>query len=108
MNNVSNEGREGGGDGVISLLAGIGVGVLIGAAVALILAPQSGQQTRAQIRETADDALGRVRDSIDDLKGKVDEIAANTKEAVASRLNQRPNPAQGDVAGATDEAVAGA
>lgn len=107
MKNVSNEGREGS-DGVISLLAGIGVGVLIGAAVALILAPQSGQQTRAQIRETADDALGRVRDSIDDLKGKVDDLAAQTKEVVANKMGQRPNPAQGDVAGATDEAIAGA
>ena len=78
------------------------------AAVALILAPQSGQQTRAQIKETADDALGRVRDSIDDLKGKVDDLAAQTKEAGASKMGQRPNPAQGDVAGATDEAAAGA
>lgn len=106
MNKVSNE-REGT-DGVISLLAGIGVGVVIGAAVALILAPQSGSQTRAQIKETADDALGRVRDSIDDLKGKVDEIAAQTKEVVANKMGQRPNPAQGDVAGATDDALAGA
>mgnify|MGYP002260540102 CR=1 FL=1 len=32
------------------------------------------------------------------FKGKVDEIAAQTKEAVASKMHQRPNPAQGDVA----------
>ena len=94
--------------GLVSLLAGIGVGVLIGGVAALLLAPQAGNQTRAQIRETADDALNRLRDSMDDLKHRVEEVAQSAKEAV-SRRGQGSSPSgalQGDVAGATDEGTA--
>jgi gas vesicle protein len=91
--------------GLVSLLAGIGVGVLIGGVTALLLAPQSGNQTRTQIRETADDALNRLRDSMDDLKHRVEEVAQNAREVVGRR-GQSASPTgalQGDVAGATDE-----
>jgi len=101
--NVSNEGRDGQ-DGLISLLAGIGVGVLLGGAVALLLAPQSGEQTRLQLRESADDALGRLQKSMEDLRVKVEEVASSAKEAIAQRRGEgRPGALQGDVAGATDE-----
>ena len=62
-------------------------------------------QTRAQIRETADDALGRLRDSMDDLRHKVEEVAASAKEAVGRKAPGAP-ALQGDVAGATDEGTA--
>lgn len=88
--------------GLVSLLAGIGVGVLVGGAVALLLAPQSGQQTRAQIRESADDALHKLRDSMDELRGKVDELATQAREG-AARRGMASGALQGDVAGATDE-----
>ena len=96
--------------GLVSLLAGIGVGVIIGGVAALLLAPQSGIQTRAQIRETADDALNRLRDSMDDLKHRVEEVAQSAKEAV-SRRGQGGSPTgalQGDVAGATGTFTLGA
>ena len=89
--------------GLVSLLAGIGVGVLIGGVTALLLAPQSGNQTRTQIRETADDALNRLRDSMDDLKHRVEEVAQNAREAVGRRGQSASPTLQGDVAGATDE-----
>jgi gas vesicle protein len=72
-------------DSVLSLLAGIGLGALVGAMAALLLAPQSGADTRSQIRETADDALGKLRASVDDLRVKVDEVVANTKQALSRR-----------------------
>lgn len=81
---MSDDGRDGS-EGLLSLLAGIGVGVLLGGAVALLLAPQPGAQTRAQIRESADDALHRLRDSMDELRVKVDEIAGSAREAIAAR-----------------------
>jgi gas vesicle protein len=96
------QGRDGN-DGVISLLAGIGVGILVGGAVALLLAPQAGQQTRTQLRESADDALGRLRTSMDDLRVKVEELGHTTREAISRRGGSAPNVPQGDVAGATDE-----
>jgi gas vesicle protein len=89
--------------GLVSLLAGIGVGVLVGGAVALLLAPQSGQQTRAQIRESADDALHKLRDSMDDLRTKVEDLASHARESVASRRGVATSALGGDVAGATDD-----
>jgi len=94
--------------GLVSLLAGIGVGVLVGGAVALLLAPQSGQQTRAQIKESADDALHRLRDSMDDLKTKVEDLTAHARENVAARRGLATGALQGGVAGATDENPASA
>ena len=90
---VSDDARDGS-DGIISLFAGIGVGVIIGAAVALLIAPQSGEQTRTQIRDNAEDALGRLRTSMDELKTKVEELA--------SRKQGSPSALQGDAAGSTE------
>jgi gas vesicle protein len=61
-------------DRVLGLLAGIAVGVMVGAAAALLTAPQSGQETRHQIRESAEDALTGIKSSIDELRAKLDEV----------------------------------
>jgi gas vesicle protein len=81
-------------DGIISLFAGVGVGVIVGAAVALLLAPQAGEQTRAQIRDSAEDAMSRLRTSMDDLKTRVEELAHRGGDA--------PGAIQADAAGATN------
>lgn len=99
---MSNEDRDN--SALVSLLAGIGVGVIVGGAVALLLAPQSGEETRAQIKSTADDAMVRLRESMDELKTKVDEVTQSARSAVASRRGRGGPGLQGDVAGATDEA----
>lgn len=100
---MSEQGQDNQGDGLVSLLAGIGVGVLLGGMVALLLAPQAGETTRAQLRESADDALHRLRDSMDELRVKVEDVAASAREAIAARRDSGPNALQGDVAGATDD-----
>lgn len=65
------------GDGsLLGLLAGIGVGLLVGAAIALIAAPQSGETTREQLREGAEEVLGSIKESVDDLRVKLDEVRA--------------------------------
>ncbi len=103
MSNENPESR----DGLVSLLAGLGVGILLGGAVALLLAPQAGQLTRAQLRESADDALHRLKDSMDDLRTKVEEVAVNARDAVTHRGEAAPSALQGGVAGATDETPVG-
>ena len=64
---------------LLSVLAGVGIGALVGAAAALLLAPQSGEVTRTQIRGTADDLLEKLRDTVEDLRGKVDEMVISLK-----------------------------
>lgn len=46
-------------------------GGLIGAGVALLLAPQSGKKTRKQIREFADDVKEQASEYAEKVKGKV-------------------------------------
>jgi gas vesicle protein len=90
-------------ESVLSLLAGIGLGALVGAMAALLLAPHSGAETRTQIRSTADDMLGKLRDSVDDLRGKVDEVIASTKQVIGRR-SESTTDTEGLVAD-TDSAV---
>lgn len=71
-------------DGVVSLLAGVAVGVLIGGAVGLLLAPQAGQQTRDRLRESADEAVNWLSGSVDDLRRRVDDLAQNVRQRDAA------------------------
>jgi gas vesicle protein len=74
-------------------LAGFLVGALVGAATALLLAPQSGEETRILIREKgielgqrADELTEEARRRADELqhqaKGKADELQTKVKQAV--------------------------
>ena len=59
-------------------------GAVIGAGVALLYAPQSGDRTRKQIcryaRKTRNEAEEMVRDSIDNLGDLVDDLGDRTSE----------------------------
>jgi gas vesicle protein len=93
-----------------NFLAGFVIGGLVGAAVALLMAPQSGEETRATIMEKSielkdkavvsaeeartraekamEDARMRAEDSVEELRMRVDELAQLTKER-AGDLQQR-------------------
>lgn len=77
-------------EGLISLLAGISVGAVIGAATALLLAPQSGAETRSYIGDTTGEVLGKIRDSMDEVRAKLDQVIANTKQVVGRRGESAP------------------
>ena len=79
---------------VSSFFSGFFIGALIGAATALLLAPQSGEATRTQLREkgielrekaetTYGDVLKKVEATTDDLRKKTEEISAKIDEAIA-------------------------
>ena len=82
---------DNGGSETGSFLAGFIIGGLVGAAAALILAPQSGEQTRSQIRERgielrdragemAEDARKRAEDAAVEARRRADELERRAKE----------------------------
>ena len=75
------------------------VGVLIGAAVALLFAPRSGQETRRDIRrkaqqateavkDVAEQVTGQVADTYEGAKARVEEQIDNVRDAVVTRKRQ--------------------
>ena len=82
-----------------SFFSGFLIGGLVGAAAALLLAPQSGEESRNQIREKGvelkekaettyvdlqekvDTAVADLRSRVDELSSKVDQIIVQGREA---------------------------
>lgn len=61
--------QEEGGFNSGSVLLSFLLGGMVGAGLALLLAPQSGQETRKKIRGLADDAKDKASDYLDQAKG---------------------------------------
>jgi gas vesicle protein len=68
----------------LSVLGGILIGALAGAATALLLAPQSGKDTRKQIQEKGIELRDRTTEMVDDTMAKVrmdaNKITMNLKD----------------------------
>jgi gas vesicle protein len=63
--------REDEGYGSGSILLSFLLGGLVGAGFALLLAPQSGRETRQKIKELSEDAKEKAMGYVEDVKGKV-------------------------------------
>ncbi len=63
--------------------AGLLLGALIGAGVALLFAPQSGEDTRRMIRRKARRFASDARDRYDDLKDKVRKARKEAAELIS-------------------------
>ncbi len=63
-----------------SVLLAFVLGGLVGAGVALLLAPQSGLETRRKIRELADDVKEKANDCASTAKGKVTTAVEKAKD----------------------------
>src|SRR5512134_2532223 len=74
------------------ILSGFLVGSVIGAATALLFAPRSGEETRAEIRgkavELRDQATETVKDKVSQAKSRVSDVKDNFREKVEG-LKQR-------------------
>lgn len=66
----------------LNLLAGIGIGAILGAAVALMLAPKSGKETRDDLKKTAEEVKTKAEKMISDLSASAEELVNKTKEVV--------------------------
>ncbi len=72
-------GQEGSG-GVGSVVSSFFLGGLIGAGVALLIAPSSGSETRQQIRILAGDVKEKAREKADDYYEQIKETVVSTLE----------------------------
>jgi len=64
--------------GLFNFVAGVVCGALLGASIALVLAPDSGRKTRRRIQRAAGDlretAVDRWDEIADEVAGKVEEV----------------------------------
>ena len=82
---------------LLSVLAGIGLGAIVGAAVALVLAPKSGAEIRDDLRVTLDDLKSKAEKVAADLSSKGEELVEKGREVVDS-TNGLPSSAPVHVA----------
>lgn len=79
---------------VSSFFTGFFVGALVGGAAALLLAPQSGEETRAQIRDkgielkekaetTYNEVIAEIEDSTTELRGRMEGLSAKMDQMIA-------------------------
>jgi gas vesicle protein len=76
-NNWEKERAESGGSGFST---GLVLGLLAGAVIAMVAAPQSGEDTRDLLKAKAREAADRARDTADDLSTKVNGTTADILE----------------------------
>jgi gas vesicle protein len=69
--------EEGYGSG--SVLLSFLLGGVVGAGLALLLAPQSGRETRQKIKELSDDIREKTNEYIGETKGKVASVVDESK-----------------------------
>lgn len=78
---------------LLNVLAGIGLGAIIGAAAGLLFAPKSGTETREDLMKAADElkvkaegVVGELSTSVDDLMQKSKDLIDTTKTKVAQAI----------------------
>jgi len=70
---------NGNGGDMGAFFAGFLVGGLVGAATALLLAPQSGEETREQIRQKGIELQSKGEDTLTEARAKAEAVAADIK-----------------------------
>ena len=88
-----------------SFLAGVVIGGLVGAAVGLMLAPQSGDQTREQLGEFVDEKRSQLGDAINEGKAAAARARAEMGDEAGTLTDDAAAwPATDATAGATGTA----
>jgi len=71
---------------LVSVLAGIGIGVLVGAVSGLLLAPKSGQETRDELGKSMNDLSDKVAELGRTVGHRVTETVERTRATMAQKL----------------------
>lgn len=70
---------------VIASLIG---GMVVGSALALLFAPQSGTETRKQIKDLVDDGIDKAKQAAGNLKSQLKDSAGELKERISEHKSQ--------------------
>ena len=73
---------------MLSVLAGIGIGVLVGAVAGLLLAPKPGVETRENIGQTLSDLGNKITDLSQQVATRVKTAVESGKQAVQDRIEK--------------------
>ena len=73
---------------LVSVLAGIGIGVLVGAVAGLLLAPKSGQETRDELSKSLNDLSDKVTELGRTVGTKVTTAVDRTRAQMAQKLGE--------------------
>ncbi len=84
--------------GVLYLLAGIGLGALIGAVIALLFAPKSGAEIRGDLSQRVHDLTEKVRELSQKVAERGGEAVRNVRERVARKAHDVAEEIAGDEA----------
>jgi gas vesicle protein len=76
------EDRESGGISFLSFMMGAGIGALVGAAVALLLAPQSGRESREDVKESLSSVVDRAEGLLSRIKTAGSEFVEEKKTLI--------------------------
>jgi gas vesicle protein len=98
-----------------AFVAGFLIGGLVGAATALLMAPQSGEETRAFIQEksielkdvataTAEDAIARAEAAAAEARAYAEDLRVKAEEAIA-QIQTAQDQAVGEIEEAAEEAI---
>ena len=76
---------------LVSVLAGIGIGVLVGAVAGLLLAPKSGQETRDELGHSLNDLSDKIGELGRTVGSKVSSAVDRTRAQMTQKLGELPN-----------------
>jgi gas vesicle protein len=74
--------------GVLYLLAGIGLGVLIGAVIGLLFAPKSGEEIRGDLSQRLHELSDKVRELSHQVYERGGETVRNLRERVGRKAQE--------------------
>lgn len=73
---------------MLKFIAGVGCGVAIG----LLIAPASGEETREQLRELAQEPVEAARRKVQDVRQSAGEMGANLGRQAAEKIVDKATP----------------
>ena len=81
---------------MLSVLAGIGIGVLVGAIAGLLFAPKSGPETRQNISATLTDLGNKIGDLSHQVADRVKTAVETSKQVVADKMEKAGTDESGE------------